>query len=40
MKEVILKTGMQGSLSQMINNVGRLILKEFLNPNINAVIQE
>lgn len=32
MKEVILKTGMQGSFSQIINNVGKLILKEFLNP--------
>ena len=32
MKEVILKTGVQGSFSQIINNVGKLILKEFLNP--------
>lgn len=32
MKEVILKTGMQGSFSQIINNVGKLILREFLNP--------
>lgn len=31
MKEVILKIGMQGS-SQIINNVGKLILKDFLNP--------
>lgn len=34
MKEVILKIRMQGSFSQIINNVGKLILKEFLNPNI------
>lgn len=33
MKEVILKIGMQGRVSEIINNVGKLILKEFLNPN-------
>lgn len=33
MKEVILKIGMQGSVSEIINNVGKLTLKEFLNPN-------
>lgn len=31
MKEVIQKIGMQGSVSQIVNNVGELILKEFLN---------
>ena len=31
MKEVIQKIGMQGSVSQILNNVGELILKEFLN---------
>lgn len=41
MKEVILKIGMQGSFSQIINNVGKLILKEFLNPTPKKkVIQE
>lgn len=43
MKEVILKIGMQGSFSQIINNVGKLILKEFLNPipkKKKKVIQE
>lgn len=33
MKEVILKIGMQGRVSEIINNVGKLILKEFLKPN-------
>lgn len=31
MKEVIQKIVMQGSVSQILNNVGELILKEFLN---------
>lgn len=31
MKEVIPKIGMQGSVSRILNNVGKLILKEFLN---------
>lgn len=34
MKEVILNIGMQGRVSEIINNVEKLILKEFLNPNI------
>lgn len=33
MKEVILEIGMQGRVSEITNNVGKLILKEFLKHN-------